>query len=200
MIPNRPPAGKYLNVGAIPGRGVMAAQFEPRPPRTPHSNHYNDNDNYATQERASTGPGGSNEQEPTTPYTSAFNSLINVGTNQGHGEVGTGTGARAQAQPQPQTPKMNYGDWQEEPSYEDQYLKYPETCKTVGPQIAVYDLSQPEQLEALNTLLSKQAPDTCPRLIVADQEKEFSTTTDNWKILVVYYKVLYRKLISSEPE
>ena len=92
---------------------------------------------------------------------------------------------------------MKEGDWLDAPSYDDQYSKYPQTTRSRGPHFCVFDMSDIHSAKALDALMDKQYPETAPRIIPLDVTKQFCEKTENWKILVSYYTVQYRKLLPS---
>jgi hypothetical protein len=97
-----------------------------------------------------------------------------------------------------QTPTpMKEGNWMDLPSYDDQYSKYPQTTRSRGPHFSVFDMSDISSAKALDTLMDKQYPETAPQIIPIDVTKQFCEQTGNWKILVSYYTVQYRKLLPS---
>jgi len=85
--------------------------------------------------------------------------------------------------------------WSDTPSYEDQYAKYYETTRTRGPFFAVFDLADPASTLALHALTEKQYPEKAPQVILFEPVRQFCEATSNWKVLMVYNTVQYRKLL-----
>lgn len=88
--------------------------------------------------------------------------------------------------------------WSDSPSYEDQYAKYYETTRTRGPFFAVFDLSDPASTLALHALTEKQYPEKAPKVILFEPVRQFCEATSNWKVLMVYNTVQYRKLLPTK--
>ncbi len=85
--------------------------------------------------------------------------------------------------------------WYDEPSFDDQYEKYPSTTRLVGPQLAVFNIADPGQLDALNKLLLKQQPKESPSVVLINKKENFFQGT--WLMSVEYFKIQYKKLIST---
>lgn len=98
-------------------------------------------------------------------------------------------------EPPPPPLGKDEGEWCDYPTYDDQYSKYPQTTRSRGPHYTVFDLSDTASTLALNALMDKQYPDTAPRIVLADTTKQYSEKTDNWKVMVSYYTLQYRKLL-----
>lgn len=94
-----------------------------------------------------------------------------------------------------QTPP-SIDQWHDKPTYDDQYSKYPQTTRTRGPHFCVYNMADEKSSAALDALMDRQYPETAPQIIPIDVTKHFCDQTGNWKILVSYYTVQYRKLLS----
>jgi hypothetical protein len=85
--------------------------------------------------------------------------------------------------------------WINTPTFEDQYKRFPETTRMVGPVVAVFDVANPEQLKELNALLSKQQPEHAPSIILARREENFHE--GKWLMLLEYFRVEYKQLITT---
>jgi len=85
--------------------------------------------------------------------------------------------------------------WINTPTFEDQYKRFPQTTRLVGPVVAVYDAANPEQLKELNALLSKQQPEDAPSIIVASRKENFHE--GKWLMLLEYFRVEYKQLITT---
>ncbi|MFN5249780.1 MAG: hypothetical protein ACK5DE_01930 [Bacteroidota bacterium] len=85
--------------------------------------------------------------------------------------------------------------WISTPTFEDQYKRFPQTTRLVGPAVAVYDAANPEQLKELNALLSKQQPEDAPSIIVASRKENFHE--GKWLMLLEYFRVEYKQLITT---
>lgn len=85
--------------------------------------------------------------------------------------------------------------WISTPTFEDQYKRFPQTTRLVGPIVAVFDAANPEQLKDLNNLLSKQQPDDAPSVILASKKENFHD--GKWLMLLEYFRVEYKQLITT---
>jgi hypothetical protein len=85
--------------------------------------------------------------------------------------------------------------WISTPTFEDQYKRFPETTRMVGPMVAVFDVANPEQLKELNALLSKQQPEHAPSVILASRKENFHE--GKWLMLLEYFRVEYKQLITT---
>lgn len=93
------------------------------------------------------------------------------------------------------TPKVKDDNWYDEPTFSDQLTRYPDLCKFVGPRFKIFDLSSEEDVEKLNTFMERTLPTDAPGIIVDDTDKKFGENSENWKMLITYYEVKYRKLL-----
>jgi len=84
--------------------------------------------------------------------------------------------------------------WADTPTFEDQYKRFPQTTRLVGPLVAVYDAANPEQLKELNILFSKQQPEDAPSIILASRKENFHE--GKWLMLLEYFRVEYKQLIT----
>lgn len=84
--------------------------------------------------------------------------------------------------------------WLEHPTYENQYTKYPTTCRMVGPQMCVFNMTDPAQLADLNRMLLLQIPEEAPRIMVRSKKENFHE--GKWLMLLEYFRVEYKKLIT----
>lgn len=85
--------------------------------------------------------------------------------------------------------------WTNTPTFEDQYKRFPQTTRLVGPVVAVYDAANPDQLKELNVLLSKQQPEDAPSIILASRKENFHE--GKWLMLLEYFRVEYKQLITT---
>jgi hypothetical protein len=85
--------------------------------------------------------------------------------------------------------------WINTPTFEDQYKRFPETTRMVGPVVSVFDVANPEQLKELNALLSKQQPEHAPSIILASRKENFHE--GKWLMLLEYFRVEYKQLITT---
>ena len=86
----------------------------------------------------------------------------------------------------------------DEPCYADQYARYPETVKRVGPMIQVFDTSKTDDLHELNKLMSGAQNHSAPRSMVAIMDKQWAEKSDSWKILAQVYKFKYLNILERE--
>ncbi len=84
--------------------------------------------------------------------------------------------------------------WTDTPSFQDQYSKYPTTCRLVGPTIDAFDIMDVTAKNDLNKLLADQQPVTAPHIMVASRDKAFHE--GKWIVLLEYYRVEYKKLVT----
>lgn len=84
--------------------------------------------------------------------------------------------------------------WYDEPTFDDQHEKFPTTCRLVGPQMAVFNIADPAQLDSLNKLMLKQQPKEAPGIVLINKKENFFQGT--WLMSVEYFKVQYKKLLS----
>jgi len=85
--------------------------------------------------------------------------------------------------------------WIDTPTFEDQYKRFPETARMVGPVVAVYDAANPEKLKELNALLAKQQPEDAPSILIASRKENFHE--GKWLMLIEYFRVEYKQLITT---
>lgn len=85
--------------------------------------------------------------------------------------------------------------WISTPTFEDQYKRFPETTRLVGPIVAVYDAANPEQLKELNALLSLQQPESAPTILLASRKENFHD--GKWLMLLEYFRVEYKQLVTT---
>lgn len=86
----------------------------------------------------------------------------------------------------------------DEPCYPDQYARYPETVKRVGPMIQVFDTASPDDLHELNTLMSGAQNHSAPRSMVAIMDKQWAEKSGGWKILAQVYKFKYLNILERD--
>lgn len=85
--------------------------------------------------------------------------------------------------------------WSDTPTFDDQYARYRDTCRVVGPQMAVYNITDPTQLNQLNLMLGKQAPHDAPGIILLDKKE--NCHEGKWLVLLEYLRVEYKKLLTT---
>lgn len=85
--------------------------------------------------------------------------------------------------------------WLSIPTFDDQFSKYPTTCRLIGPTIALFDITDKGQLADLNKMLAKQSPVDAPGIILVNKEKNFHE--GKWLVLLEYMSVEYKKLVAS---
>jgi hypothetical protein len=85
--------------------------------------------------------------------------------------------------------------WIEQPTFEDQYKRFPQTTRLVGPIVVVFDAANPEQLKDLNAFLAKQQPEEAPRIVIASRKENFHE--GKWLMLLEYFRVEYKQLITT---
>jgi len=85
--------------------------------------------------------------------------------------------------------------WVTTPTFEDQYKRFPESTRLVGPVVAVFDAANPDKLKELNALLSKQQPEDAPSIILASRKENFHE--GKWLMLLEYFRVEYKQLITT---
>jgi hypothetical protein len=85
--------------------------------------------------------------------------------------------------------------WIDKPTFEDQYKRFPETTRLVGPSVAVFNVAEPAQLADLNALLAKQQPEAAPSILIASRKENFFE--GKWLMLLEYFRVEYKQLIST---
>lgn len=91
------------------------------------------------------------------------------------------------------TPRFRDANWHDKPTYGDQFSRWPEHCTLEGPKFKQFDLATQEA--ALDEFMLQTLPEGAPNILVETVEKQFGASSESWKILVVYHKVKYRKLL-----
>lgn len=86
----------------------------------------------------------------------------------------------------------------DEPCYPDQYARYPETVRRVGPTIQVFDMSKTEDAHELNKIMSGSQNHSAPRSMLAIMDKQWSEKEGSWKILAQVYKFKYLKILERD--
>lgn len=85
--------------------------------------------------------------------------------------------------------------WIDTPTFEDQYKRFPQSTRLIGPVVAVFDVANADQLKELNALLSKQQPEAAPSIILAHRKENFHE--GKWLMLLEYFRVEYKQLITT---
>lgn len=88
--------------------------------------------------------------------------------------------------------------WLEKPSYADQYARFPETVRPVGPTFRVFDMSQEADIQQMNALMAGMQNPNCPRSHVAVEDKQWDDKAANWKVLAKVTHFLYLKIIEKD--
>lgn len=81
--------------------------------------------------------------------------------------------------------------WFATPTFEDQWVRYPTTCKPGPIQFKTYSL--PEETTELNEFMQKTVPPSAPQIRLVSSEKQ--AFEGAWSMLVVYHEILYKKLL-----
>jgi len=97
---------------------------------------------------------------------------------------------------EPESEKDEKGDprWSKEPTFVDQYTKYPGTWRLCPETVAVFDLSIPDQLKAYNDLLARKLPHRAPRVLQVHVDRQFHE--GKFIVCFTYHEVEYKKLLS----
>lgn len=85
--------------------------------------------------------------------------------------------------------------WYTEPTFEDQFKRFPDTARMVGPIVSIFNVTEPSELASLNALMAKQQPDGAPTVIIASKKENFYE--GKWLMLLEYFRVEYKQLIST---
>jgi len=88
--------------------------------------------------------------------------------------------------------------WSDKPCYADQYLRYPETVRKIGPTLEVFDLADENDKHKLNTLMAGQQSHSAPRSAVAVEDRKWDEKTSNWKILAQVITFKYLKILEKD--
>jgi len=86
------------------------------------------------------------------------------------------------------------------PSYADQYSRYPETVRTVGPMIRVFDLADANDLTEMNKLMTGFQNHNAPRSVAEIVDKQWDEKTGNWKMLMRVTEFMYLKIIERDED
>lgn len=97
--------------------------------------------------------------------------------------------------PAPPTPPTANDEWYDTPTFKNQLSGYPDLCKILGPKFKVFDLTADE--ERLNEFMEGTYPEEAPSIVIQSIDKEFAAGSENWKMLVTYFKVKYRKILTT---
>jgi len=88
--------------------------------------------------------------------------------------------------------------WSTEPCYGDQYQRYPETVRRIGPTLEVFDLSKEADLQTFNTLMAGAQNTAAPRSAVVMLERQWDESNHNWKILAQVLRFKYLKILEND--
>ena len=88
--------------------------------------------------------------------------------------------------------------WSDKPSYADQFLRFPETVRKIGPTMDVFDLADPDDLHRLNMLQAGAASMSAPRSALSISDTKWDEKTSNWKILGQVIQFKYLKILEKD--
>lgn len=63
--------------------------------------------------------------------------------------------------------------------------------------VKLYDLSKSEELEEYSAVIQDSFAED-PRIVVLDEQKQFCQNAENWKVLIQFAKIKYKKFIDEE--
>jgi len=86
-------------------------------------------------------------------------------------------------------------EWSDKPTYAQQLVEYPSTCKVCKPQIRIFDLLNKEELNRYNSTLAMSDPPEAPSAIIVEDKVHDPSAAGKWLAMVRYRRVLYKKLI-----
>jgi hypothetical protein len=89
---------------------------------------------------------------------------------------------------------MAKGKWGPKPVIQNQYTQFPSTAKREALQVAVFNISNKENLKELNAFLEKTNPPEAPEILVIEQEKYFSDQHNELTYLIKYFPISYLQL------
>lgn len=83
---------------------------------------------------------------------------------------------------------LNYesGTYADYPSLADQFDKYPDTVKLGYPQVKVFSLKNPLQLDQYNELLKRTHPESAPDIVIVDNR-----VSEDFTVMVTFKKLTY---------
>lgn len=82
--------------------------------------------------------------------------------------------------------------WQASPSFDDQLKRYPDSCRFIGPKFDIFDLTKPEDMNRVNSIMARQQPDHAPGVLIKSTKENFHE--GKWLMLLQYFTVEYKKL------
>lgn len=95
-------------------------------------------------------------------------------------------------------PKKGLEIWSSTPTYQDQFEKFPNTCRLKGPSIQVFNLNSAQDVNRLNNLLARCRPETAPEIVIIERSKQFYEGT--WSVYVEYMEIEYLSLIDEHEK
>lgn len=122
----------------------------------------------------------------------------NILMHGGGGSLVPATATRS-AQVAEAEPQFEFGkDWHDDPQYEDQFERYPDSVRQGPSRTEVLDMSVKEDRAHLDYLQELRDPPNAPRIMILELEKQFSPTKDNWMVWIVYRRYQYRRLVDKK--
>ena len=85
--------------------------------------------------------------------------------------------------------------WVEEPTFDNQMIKFPGTFKFGPMKYDVFDTGKTDDLKRLNKLLEGTIPMEAPGIQVISHDKTFSEKTGTWMVMLCLQKVFYKVII-----
>lgn len=82
------------------------------------------------------------------------------------------------------------GEWRDKPFTRDHMIRYPHTTRLTDPETRIFDLSDPEQLDAYNKLQKASHDTGAPTLMITEMETQ--KHNGSWTALVTWKKVQYQ--------
>lgn len=83
------------------------------------------------------------------------------------------------------------------PIVKDQYTNpaWRRTWRQSAPQVAVYDLTDPDDLRKYNEMLTLSEPPTAPQKFIIRTQEQFDEKKGSWKVFVMYRTITYKKIL-----
>lgn len=94
-----------------------------------------------------------------------------------------------------QIDELGNSKWSDTPTLADQYRSHPKLCRKSAPVVKMFQLDNPQDLEAFNQLLFLTHPPEAPRIVIQTQDQAFE---GKWSILARYQKVEYKVLLATK--
>lgn len=88
----------------------------------------------------------------------------------------------------PKKINLNYesGTYIDHPSLPDQFDKFPDTVRIGYPQVSIFNLKDPSQLESYNNLLKRTYPESAPDIVIVDNR-----VSDDFTVMITFKKLTY---------